>query len=51
MNDLAWEVGNYERAKDANMGGIAADRSRHHEKHTQIRVMYTQKLPFSKLYT
>jgi hypothetical protein len=61
MYDLAWEVGNYERAQEklevyvvarnANMGGIAADRSRRHEKHVQIWEMYAQKLPFSKSYT
>jgi hypothetical protein len=61
MYDLAWEFGNYERAEEklevyvvarnANMGGIAADRSRRHEKPAQIRVMYAQKSPFSMLYT
>jgi hypothetical protein len=61
MYDLAWEFGNYERAEEklevyvvarnANMGGIAADHSRRHEKPAQIRVMYAQKSPFSKLYT
>jgi hypothetical protein len=41
----------YVVARNANMGGIAADRSRCHEKHAQIREMYAQKLPFSKSYT
>jgi hypothetical protein len=41
----------YVVARKANMGGIAADQSRHHEKHAQIWEMYTQKSPFSKSYT